>query len=64
VIILANDKQVSYYNNLCEELGQDADEDFDSLSIYEAGKVIAELKQMVQERKNKFEGKEDDCYWY
>jgi hypothetical protein len=61
---MATDEQVSYYNSLCEELGQDADEDFDNLPIYEASKIIDELKTMVQEHKNKFEGKNDNCYWY
>jgi len=60
---MATDKQISYYNSLCEELGQEPDEDFESMQIYEAGKVIVELKALRKEMK-KFEGHEDNCYWY
>jgi len=61
---LATEKQVSFYESLCNQLGQEPDEGFENMTVSEASKSIDELKRMMQERKDKFEGKEDDCYWY
>jgi hypothetical protein len=61
---MATDKQINYYNSLCFTLGQEPEEDFQNLTIKEASKIINELKEMLQAQKDKFEGKDDSCYWY
>ena len=67
---MANDfcssKQSSFYKSLCEDLGQDADTDFENKSTAEASKAIKELLEMKQEHKDKFEGKgkDDDGFWW
>jgi len=59
---MATETQVSYYNDLCEEIGQKPEDDFENESVKEAIKAIGELKRMVRSYKDKFEGKEDNCY--
>jgi hypothetical protein len=62
-MIMATDKQISYYESLCNELGQEPDEEFENKNVSEASKVIVELKSL-REKMGKFEGKDDNCYWY
>jgi len=61
---MATEKQISFYYSLCNLLGQKADEEFEIMPVLEASKAIAELKVMVQKYKEKYEGKDDACYWY
>ena len=62
---MATDKQVEYIKSLYSELGQDYDEtELMSMTIEEASKTITELKSMIDERKEKFEYKDDGLYWY
>lgn len=44
---MATEAQVKYYKYLCEELGQQPDEDFENLTKTEASKAISELIEMV-----------------
>jgi len=60
---MATETQVSYYNDLCEEIGQEPDEGFENESVANASKIIVDLKA-IREEMGKFEGKEDNCYWY
>lgn len=45
---MATEKQVKYYNNLCRQLGQEPDDDFENLSTREASEAIQELKEMLE----------------
>ena len=56
---MATQKQVEFYESLCEQLGQDSDDDFDSLSIDEASKHLTELVDMVAELNN-----DNEPYYY
>ena len=46
---MATEKQVELYKKLCEELGQDADSDFENLSDNDAGESISELIAIKEE---------------
>lgn len=45
---MATDRQIVYYKSLCEQLGQEPDDDFENLTTKEASEVITELKEMVE----------------
>ena len=54
------DIYVELYENLCEQLGQDADtEEFERMSYTEVRETIDELLKM-----QKKDVGTDDCYWY
>jgi len=46
---MATEKQVNFYRQLCEEIGQDADDDFERMSVSEASKAIQELIDLKRE---------------
>ena len=48
---MATDRQVAYYKSLCQQLGQESDDDFENLDNTEASEAITELVEMVTERK-------------
>ena len=48
-MIHATEKQVNFYRQLCEEIGQDADDDFERMSVSEASKAIQELIDLKKE---------------
>jgi len=45
---MATDKQVSYYKSLCQQLGQEPDDDFENLTTKEASEAITELNEMLE----------------
>jgi len=47
--VMATEKQVNFYRQLCEEIGQDADDDFENMSVSEASKAIQELIDLKRE---------------
>jgi len=47
---MATEKQIQYYKSLCEQLGQEPEDDFENLTIKEASEAIAELKEMLEDR--------------
>ena len=47
---MATDTQIAYYRYLCEELGQEPDDDFENLTIKEASEAITELNKMLGDR--------------
>lgn len=60
---MATDKQVSYIKSLYNQLGQEPEGNLENLDNSEVQKVIAQLKDLINENK-KFEPHEDKCYWY
>ena len=48
-MIHATEKQVAFYTQLCEDIGQDADDDFENMSVSEASKAIQELIDLKKE---------------
>ncbi len=49
---MATEKQINFYKQLCEEIGQDADDDFvpfENLSVADASKAIQELIEIKKE---------------
>jgi len=46
---MATETQVSYYNDLCEEIGQEPDEGFENESVANASKIIVDLKAISDE---------------
>ena len=57
---MATKKQFEFYKTLCEELGQEAEEDFINLPLELASKQISELKIINDSKKSI----DDTCYWY
>ena len=47
---MATDRQIAYYKSLCQQLGQEPEDDFENLDTYEASQAIDELKYMLDER--------------
>ena len=58
---MATETQVELYKKLCEELGQDADSDFENLSDNDAGESISELIAIKEELDK---AGIDDDFWY
>lgn len=48
---MATEKQVEFYESLCEQTNMEPDENFESLSTAEASKVIDELLEIKEEMK-------------
>ena len=46
---MATEKQVNFYRQLCEDIGQDADDEFENMSVSEASKTIKELIDLKRE---------------
>ena len=44
---MATDRQIAYYKSLCQQLGQEPDDDFENLTDKEASEAITELVEMV-----------------
>ena len=61
---MVTERQENLYKSLCEELGQEPEDDFTEKSSAEGSKIISELIAMRKEQKDKFEGKDDGCYYY
>jgi hypothetical protein len=57
---MATQKQYNYYQILCNQLGQEHDENFQNLPSDVASKEINELNTILNNKKSK----EDTCYWY
>lgn len=47
---MATDRQVAYYKSLCQQLGQEPDDDFENLTTEEASEAITELNEMLEDR--------------
>lgn len=46
---MATDRQVAYYKSLCQQLGQEPEDDFEDFTTMEASEALAELKEMLEE---------------
>ena len=57
---MATPKQVELYNSLCEELGQEPDEEFENLSYEDSYEAIQELIQI----RDSLRTNDDEPYWY
>ena len=44
---MATDRQIAYYKSLCEQLGQEPEDDFEELTTKEASEAITELNEML-----------------
>ena len=47
---MATDRQIAYYKSLCQQLGQEPDDDFENFSTGEAREAITELLEILDER--------------
>ena len=47
---MATDRQVAYYKSLCQQLGQEPEDDFENLTIKEASEAITELNEILEDR--------------
>ena len=47
---MATDRQVAYYKSLCQQLGQEPEDDFENLDTKEASEAITELLEILDER--------------
>lgn len=47
---MATDRQVAYYKSLCQQLGQEPDDDFENLTTEEARKAITEINEILEDR--------------
>jgi hypothetical protein len=47
---MATDRQVAYYKSLCQQLGQEPEDDFENFSTGEAREAITELLEILDER--------------
>jgi hypothetical protein len=47
---MATEKQVRYYQSLCEQLGQEPDDAFENLTTKEASEAITELGARKQKK--------------
>ena len=45
---MATDRQIAYYKSLCQQLGQEPDDDFENLTVSEASEAITELNEMLE----------------
>ena len=45
---MATDRQIAYYKSLCQQLGQEPDDDFENLTTKEASEAITELNEMLE----------------
>lgn len=45
---MATDRQVAYYKSLCQQLGQEPEDDFENLTDKEASEAITELLEMLE----------------
>lgn len=46
---MATDTQIAYYKYLCEELGQEPDDEFENLTTRDASTAIAELLELSKQ---------------
>jgi len=47
---MATEKQIRYYQSLCQRLGQEPEDDFENFSTGEAREAITELLEILDER--------------
>ena len=49
-VSMATDRQIAYYKSLCQQLGQEPEDDFENLTTKEASEAITELNEMLEDR--------------